>query len=151
MSARISEVRRVLRPTGSFYLHCDPTSSHYLKLICDAVFCSQGGDFRNEIVWKRTGSHNSADRFGPVHDVILYYSKTENVYWQSQLQDYSAKYEKKFSKTDEKTGKRFRDVSLEGPGVRQGDSGQPCADRQLRTSKGVNYIAPFIVGVVVVG
>jgi DNA modification methylase len=51
MTLRITEIYRVLKPTGSFYLHCDPTASHYLKLMLDAVFCSQGGDFRNEIVW----------------------------------------------------------------------------------------------------
>ena len=51
MTLRIVEIHRVLKATGSFYLHCDPTASHYLKLILDAVFCGQGGDFLNEIVW----------------------------------------------------------------------------------------------------
>jgi site-specific DNA-methyltransferase (adenine-specific) len=51
MSLRITEIRRVLKPHGSFYLHCDPTASHYLKIVMDAIFCSQGGDFINEIIW----------------------------------------------------------------------------------------------------
>lgn len=58
MTLRIVEIHRVLRPTGSFYLHCDPTASHYLKLVCDAVFCGQGGDFLSEISWKRSSAHN---------------------------------------------------------------------------------------------
>jgi DNA modification methylase len=125
MSLRLVEIHRCLKRTGSFYLHCDPTASHYLRLVLDSIYCSQGGDFRNEIIWKRTGAHNSADRYGPVHDVVLFYRKSESGVWNPQLQSYSEKYEKKFSKIDEKTGKRFRDVTLEGPGVRQGDSGKP--------------------------
>ena len=56
MTLRIVEIHRVLKPTGSFYLHCDPTASHYLKLVCDAVFVGEGGDYLNEITWKRTTS-----------------------------------------------------------------------------------------------
>ncbi|HBW56780.1 MAG TPA: site-specific DNA-methyltransferase [Oscillatoriales bacterium UBA8482] len=78
MTLRIVEIHRVLKPTGSFYLHCDPTSSHYLKLVLDAVFCSQGGDFLNEIIWKRTTAHNDPQRFGRIQDRILFYSKTQS-------------------------------------------------------------------------
>lgn len=53
MTLRVAEIHRVLKPTGSFYLHCDPTASHYLKIIIDAIFCSQGGDFKNEITWNQ--------------------------------------------------------------------------------------------------
>jgi site-specific DNA-methyltransferase (adenine-specific) len=77
MTLRIVEIHRVLKLTGSFYLHCDPTSSHYLKLVLDAVFCSQGGDFLNEIIWKRTTAHNDPQRFGRIQDRILFYSKTQ--------------------------------------------------------------------------
>jgi DNA modification methylase len=62
MTLRIVEIHRVLKSTGSFYLHCDPTASHYLKIILDAVFCGQGGDFKNEIIWKRTTSHSDAKK-----------------------------------------------------------------------------------------
>jgi site-specific DNA-methyltransferase (adenine-specific) len=75
MTLRITEIQRVLKPTGSFYLHCDPTSSHYLKLVLDAVFCSQGGDFRNEIAWCYRGAGYPKKDFGKRHDTIFRYSK----------------------------------------------------------------------------
>jgi DNA modification methylase len=80
MALRLTEAHRVLKKTGSFYLHCDPTASHYLKIILDAIFVSQGGQFQNEIIWKRTGSHSPRRSFGPVHDVILYYTKAVQGY-----------------------------------------------------------------------
>jgi len=76
MTLRVAEIHRVLKPTGSFYLHCDPTASHYLKLILDTIFCSQGGDFRNEIIWCYRGGGSPKKDFGRRHDVILRYSKT---------------------------------------------------------------------------
>ena len=66
MAVRIIEMRRILKPTGSLYLHCDPTASHYLKLALDTVFGA--ARHNNEIIWKRTGSHNRAKRWGPTHD-----------------------------------------------------------------------------------
>ncbi len=81
MTLRIVEIHRVLKPTGSFYLHCDPTASHYLKLVLDAVFCGQGGDFLNEIVWRRysrpKGSQFEAKRYGNSTDIIFFYTKSE--------------------------------------------------------------------------
>ena len=74
MGVRLLEMRRVLRDDGSIYLHCDPTASHYLKELMGAIFGRK--NFRNEIIWRRTGSHNSADRFGPIHDTILFYAKS---------------------------------------------------------------------------
>ena len=75
MTLRITEIHRVLKPTGSFYLHCDPNASHYLKLVLDAVFCSQGGEFRNEIVWCYRGAGYPKKDFGRRHDLIFRYSK----------------------------------------------------------------------------
>jgi DNA modification methylase len=76
MTLRVTEIFRVLKPTGSFYLHCDPTASHYLKLVLDAVFVSQGGDYMNDITWKRSDTHNDAKRqFPAVSDHILFYRK----------------------------------------------------------------------------
>jgi len=76
MTLRIVEIHRVLKPTGSFYLHCDPTASHYLKLVLDAVFCGQGGDYMAEIIWRRTNAHNMKVRGWPrANDVILFYTK----------------------------------------------------------------------------
>ena len=74
MAIRLIELHRVLKPTGSLYLHCDPTASHYLKLLLDSVFGAER--FLNEIIWRRTGSHNPRRSFGPVHDTILVYSKS---------------------------------------------------------------------------
>jgi site-specific DNA-methyltransferase (adenine-specific) len=73
MTVRLIELHRVLKPTGSLYLHCDPTASHYLKIVLDQVFGAE--NFRNEIVWRRTGSHNARRSYGPIHDTILFYSK----------------------------------------------------------------------------
>lgn len=64
MTARLIELHRVLKPTGSFYLYCDPTASHYLKVVLDAIFGQE--HFRNEIIWKRTSAHSSAKRYGPL-------------------------------------------------------------------------------------
>jgi len=75
VSLRITEIHRVLKPTGSFYLHCDPTSSHYLKLVLDAIFCSQGGNFVNEIIWGYSIGGKSQNAFGRKHDVIFFYAK----------------------------------------------------------------------------
>src|SRR5689334_10908486 len=77
MTARLIELRRVLKPTGSIYLHCDPTASHYLKIVIDAIFGFE--NFRNEIIWRRTNAHNKLTKqYGPIHDVILFYTKTDN-------------------------------------------------------------------------
>ena len=77
ITLRVAEIHRALKPTGSFYLHCDPTSSHYLKLVLDSVFCPPGGDFINEIVWCYRGGGTPKKDFGRRHDVILRYSKTD--------------------------------------------------------------------------
>ena len=123
MAPRLLELHRALKATGSLFLHCDPTASHYLKIVLDAVF--HPTSFRNEIIWKRTQAHNSARRFGPVHDVIFYYAKGRDVLWNQQYQAYSKEYiESKFKKVDEATGERFQDVTLTGPGIRKGDSGK---------------------------
>ncbi len=90
MTLRIVEIHRVLKPTGSFYLHCDPTASHYLKLVLDAVFCGQGGEYVNEVTWQRTTSHNSAKRYGKIADTILFYSKSLNYTWNDVRTAYSA-------------------------------------------------------------
>ena len=81
MTPRLVELRRVLRPTGSLYLHCDPTASHYLKILLDTVFGKQ--HFKNEIVWRRANSHNDPKRFGRISDTILFYGKTQEGTWNS--------------------------------------------------------------------
>ncbi|MEA5620422.1 DNA methyltransferase [Cronbergia sp. UHCC 0137] len=123
MTLRVAEIHRVLKPTGSFYLHCDPTASHYLKIIVDAIFCSQGGDFLNEIIWKRTTTHNDAKQgsrqFGRVHDVILFYVKiAKKSFFNTVYQNYSESYiDSSYNKIDV-DGRRFKtsDLSAAKPG-----------------------------------
>jgi len=124
MTLRIAEIHRILKPTGSFYLHCDPTASHYLKLVLDAVFCPNGGNFRNEIIWKRTSSHNSAKRWGPVHDVIFYYAKSNNSTWNRVLQNLNENYVASFYRHHDEKG-QYRLSDLTGAGIRTGYSGKP--------------------------
>lgn len=91
MAVRLVELHRVLKPTGSLYLHCDPTASHYLKLVLDAVFGAE--NFRNEIIWKRTTSHNDAVRGYPdVTDHIFFYSRSGSHLFNRQYVAYSAEY-----------------------------------------------------------
>ena len=121
MAARLVELHRVLKPTGSLYLHCDPTASHYLKILLDTIFGAE--NFRNEITWKRSGSHGGAKRWGPIHDTIFFYSKTDIFTWNRLFENYEEEYLRKFYRfTDEKG--RYRLVTLTGAGVRFGDSGK---------------------------
>jgi site-specific DNA-methyltransferase (adenine-specific) len=79
MTLRIAEIHRVLKQTGSFYLHCDPTMSHYLKIICDSIFCPKGGDFKNEIIWHYDKwTSPSSYCFQRNHDVLFYYTKSKD-------------------------------------------------------------------------
>lgn len=110
MTLRIVEIHRVLKPTGSFYLHCDPTASHYLKLVLDAVFCGQGGDYLNEIIWQRTTSHNSANRYGKIADVIYFYSKSDKYTWNDVRSDYSQAQLKRYQEDED--GRLFRAENL---------------------------------------
>jgi DNA modification methylase len=124
MAPRLVELRRVLKLTGSLYLHCDPTASHYLKMLMDAVFGPQY--FLNEIVWKRTHAHGSARRFAPIHDIVLFYARFEEYVWSKIRAEPNLDYiSEKFRKVDEGSGRQFQDISLTGAGVRRGDSGKP--------------------------
>jgi len=79
MAPRLIELHRVLKETGSIYLHCDPTASHYLKMLMDAVFGAQF--FRNEIIWERTTGRKGVRQFGRVHDSLLFYSRSDVSIW----------------------------------------------------------------------
>jgi len=115
-----------LKPTGSFYLHCDPTSSHYLKLVLDAVFIPQGGDFRSEIIWRRTGAHNKAKRWAPIHDVIFFYTKSAQFSWNPHRCAYMVGHVKEHFVPDGKGGYRtnYYGNVLTGSGTRKGESGK---------------------------
>jgi DNA modification methylase len=90
MANRLLELRRVLKPTGSLYLHCDPTASHYLKIVLDGVFGKL--NFRNDIVWKRASAHNDPSRCGNIHDNIFFYSKSDDYVWNRIFTPYTQEY-----------------------------------------------------------
>ncbi len=123
MAPRLVELRRVLKSTGSLYLHCDPTASHYLKLLLDAVFGPQ--NFRSEVIWKRTSAHSGANRYGPIHDVILFYTASDSFAWTEIYGPYDDVYIDAFFTHKDENGKRWRRTDLTGPGSRKGDSGKP--------------------------
>ncbi|KPJ52279.1 hypothetical protein AMJ39_08240 [candidate division TA06 bacterium DG_24] len=121
MAPRLVELRRVLKPTGSIYLHCDPTASHYLKVIMDAVFGPQ--NFRSEIMWKRSSAHSDTKQgrkiHGHIHDTLLFYTKGEDWTWNPVYQPYDPEYVETFYRhVEERTGRRFRlsDLTAAKPG-----------------------------------
>lgn len=132
MAVRLIELHRVLKPTGSLYLHCDPTASHYLKLLLDGVFGPT--NFRNEIVWKRTSSHgNVSASYGDVTDTIFYYSKGPKVVWNKPMMPLSDKnVSSKYNMVDE-DGRRYTTRDLRNPGVR------PNLHYEYTASNGITY------------
>lgn len=123
MAPRLWHLHRVLKSTGSLYLHADPTAIHYLKILLDAIFGPKS--FRNEIIWKRTSAHSSAKRYGPVHDVILFYSKSDAFVWNPQHGSFSQEYLASHYRNVNEDGKAFTLSDLTGAGTRNGPSGQP--------------------------
>jgi DNA modification methylase len=122
MVQRLLHMKSILRPTGSIYLHCDPTASHYIKVMMDGIFGHK--NFQNEIVWKRTGSHGGSRRWGPVHDTILFYTISDKYVWNRVFQKYEDEYLDKFYRSQDARGS-YQLVSLTGAGIRTGDSGKP--------------------------
>ena len=117
MTPRLVELHRVLKPTGSIYLHCDPTASHYLKSVMDTVFGI--ANFRNEITWKRTFAHSDANRFGRNTDTILFYTKSDNWTWHQQYQPYDDGYISRF-RNEDADGRLWQDDSLSAKGLTGG-------------------------------
>jgi site-specific DNA-methyltransferase (adenine-specific) len=118
MAVRLLELHRVLKPTGSLYPHCDPTASHYLKILLDAVFGAR--NFVNEIAWKRYGAHNDggqgARHYGRVHDILFFYSKSDERFWNTQYTPQSEEYIKQRFQYKDPDGRRYTDTPLTGPG-----------------------------------
>lgn len=119
MAPRLVELHRVLQPMGSIYLHCDPTASHYLKVLMDAVFGP--GHFVNEIIWKRSDAHSDfgqgAKHFGRVHDTMLFYRKSEAATFNpiyTPLPDTTV--EKWYRHVEPETGRRYNLADITGPG-----------------------------------
>jgi site-specific DNA-methyltransferase (adenine-specific) len=116
MAVRLIELHRVLKPTGSLYLHCDPTASHYLKLLLDAVFGPT--NFQNEITWKRTSTHSDSRTWSRVADKLFFYTKTNNFAWNTPREPHGEAYlESKFRFADE-DGRRYRLHDITSPSPR---------------------------------
>src|SRR5258708_18132322 len=139
MAVRLLELHRVLKPTGSLYLHCDPTASHYLKILLDTIF---GADqFRGEIIWKRTSAHSSANRPGPIHDVLLLYSKSASYTWNQQYQPYDEGYIQTFFQNTDPDGRRWKSTDITGAGTRNGETGKIWRGIDV-TAKGRHWFVP---------
>ena len=119
MAQRMTELHRVLKPTGSIYLHCDPTASHYLKLLMDSVFGP--ANYKNEIVWKRSSAHSDAKGCGRTHDVLLLYAKDGEVFsWNKQFQNYDSDYIASHYRLKTKEGRLYRTDNLTAMGLSGG-------------------------------
>lgn len=132
MANRLLELHRVLKPTGSLYLHCDPTASHYLKIVLDGVFSNQ--HYRNEIIWKRTTAKSQASkRFPNNHDTLLFYGKSNEGTFNRQFLPHSEeRIRQHYSNIDSETGRRFSLGDLTAEGTRHGSSGQPWRGIDIR-------------------
>jgi DNA modification methylase len=139
MAVRLIEMNRVLKDTGSIYLHCDPTASHYLKVVMDAIFGPPR--FLNELIWKRTSAHSSAKRYGPIHDTLLFYSKSDEYTWNRQYLDYDEDYLDTFFDQEDKDGHRWKRTDLTGAGTRNGETGLPWRGIDV-TAKGRHWAYP---------
>ena len=138
MTIRLVQMKRVLSPAGSIYYHCDPTASHYIKAIMDAIFRHE--NFRNEIIWQRTSAHSSARRYGPTHDTILFYTRSDRYAWSDPRVPHDQEYIDKAYRHEDDDGK-YRLSDLTAAGVRNGASGQPWRDIDP-TSIGRHWAVP---------
>jgi len=116
----------LLAEDGALYVHLDPGLSHYIKALLDEVFAAE--NFRSEIIWKRTHAHSGGNRYGPIHDVILFYAKSSAHICVPERVPYSPDYVQQFFKWQEDDGRRYRATILTGSGTRKGDSGKPWRD-----------------------
>jgi len=125
MVQRLLHMKSILKPTGSIYLHCDPTASHYIKVMMDGIFGHK--NFRNEIIWRRTGSHNSSSKWGPIHDTVLFYTVSDEYTWNNPRTPYMRGHVEEHFKPDGEGGyvTAYYGNVLTGSGIRGGESGKP--------------------------
>jgi site-specific DNA-methyltransferase (adenine-specific) len=116
MAPRLVELRRVLKATGSIYLHCDPTASHYLKVLMDAVFGPRC--FKNEIVWKRTTTHSDSRTWSRVADVLLFFSRGEEFTWNIPRERHSETYIRSKYRHDDGDGRKYQLHDMTSPNPR---------------------------------
>jgi len=118
MTERLLPLRGVLKPTGSIFLHCDPTAAHYIKVMMDSIFGHSS--FVNEIIWKRYGAHNDVGQgskhFGRVHDTILFYSRSDKRTWNQLYMPLDPAYIETTYRNVDNKGRRFTTTPLTGPG-----------------------------------
>ena len=134
MAIRLLQLHRVLKDTGSLYLHCDPTASHYLRLLLDGIF---GPDrFLSEIIWKRYGAHSNSKIYGAVHDTILFYSKTNELQFNRQFQPYAPEYIVERFRFTDPDGRRWSEQNLANPDVR------PNLTYPFIARNGITYLPP---------
>lgn len=117
MADRLTQLHRILKPEGSFYLHCDPSAGHYLKVRLDSIFGPR--NFQNEIAWKRFSAKNDPKRFGRNHDSLLFYTKGSTFTWNTQYGPFEEDYvEQNYRYVEEESGRRFRlsDLTANKPG-----------------------------------
>jgi len=134
MAVRLIEMHRVLKSTGSLYLHCDPTASHYLKVLLDAIFSPVR--FVNEIVWKRYGAHSNSNVYGAVHDILLFYSKSDEFTFNKQYTAYEDDYLKERFKFADPDGRKWAEQNLGNPAVR------PNLTYPFTAKNGITYNPP---------
>ncbi len=130
MGVRLVELQRVLKPSGNIYLHCDDNAAHYLRILMDVVFGPT--QYRNDIIWRRAIAHSDARRFGRITDHILFYSKSDQRYWDGRAAATPRSDEELQSAypSEDERG-RYRNSDLTAQGVRQGESGQTWRDYEV--------------------
>ena len=124
MGRRLTQLHRVLKVTGSIYLHCSSDANWLLRILLDAIFGGGDDNFLNEIVWQRTSAHPSARKYANIHEVILFYSRSADYKWHRQLQALNEHYVKTHYIFEDDRG-RYRAADLTGAGTSSGPSGQP--------------------------
>jgi DNA modification methylase len=134
MAVRLIEMRRVLKQTGTLYLHCDPTAGHYLKVLLDSIFGPTR--FINEIVWKRYGAHNDSATYGRIHDTLLFYGRTDQFAFSKQYEPYSDEYVEERFRFSDPDGRRWAEQNLASPNPR------PNLTYPFRAKNGITYDPP---------
>ena len=123
LAPRLQHMHRLLKQTGSLYLHCDDTAGHYIKILLDAVFAPQ--NYKNTIIWRRATAHNNAQRFGRITDYIFFYTKSDGYVWNGDaiaMEKSDAELKAAYPSSDERG--RYRAADLTGAG---GSAGSPSA------------------------
>lgn len=118
MCIRLMELKRVLKDSGSIYIHCDPTASHYLKILMDSIFGT--ANYKAEIIWKRQSAHSDSRGYGAVHDTLLFYVKSNEYTWNQTFQPYDAEYLEQYYRYTDENERRFMSGDLGAAGLQGG-------------------------------